>query len=50
MTNSLQNITWKFIPAADARVSLEAFYTALSELSPEVIGGRLPDDGFYYTP
>jgi NitT/TauT family transport system substrate-binding protein len=50
MTSSLQNITWEFTPAADARVSLEAFYTALSELSPEVIGGRLPDDGFYFSP
>ena len=50
MTASLQNITWKFTPAVDARASLEAFYTALSELSPEVIGGTLPDDGFYYAP
>jgi NitT/TauT family transport system substrate-binding protein len=50
MTSSLQNITWRFTPAAEARDSLEGFYTALSELSPEVVGGRLPDDGFYYTP
>ena len=50
MTESLKNITWKFTPAAQARPSLEAFYQALSELSPEVIGGKLPDDGFYYTP
>ncbi|MCE5254991.1 MAG: ABC transporter substrate-binding protein [Actinomycetia bacterium] len=50
MTASLKSITWKYTPAAEARASLEAFYTALSELSPEVIGGRLPDDGFYYTP
>jgi NitT/TauT family transport system substrate-binding protein len=50
MTSSLQNITWKFTRAADARPSLEAFYADLSELSPEVIGGRLPDDGFYYSP
>jgi len=50
MTASLQNITWKYVPAAEARASLEAFYRALSELSPEVIGGKLPDDGFYYAP
>ena len=50
MTASLKSITWKYTPAADARPSLEAFYQALSELSPEVIGGKLPDDGFYYTP
>jgi NitT/TauT family transport system substrate-binding protein len=50
MTTSLKNITWNYTPAAEARASLEAFYAALSELSPAVIGGRLPDDGFYYTP
>jgi len=50
MTASLKSITWKYTPAADARASLETFYQALSELSPEVIGGKLPDDGFYYAP
>ncbi len=49
MTEALKHITWKFTPAAEARSSLEAFYTALSGLSPEVIGGKLPDDGFYYS-
>jgi NitT/TauT family transport system substrate-binding protein len=50
MTAALKGITWKYTTAADARASLEAFYTALMELSPEVIGGKLPDDGFYYAP
>jgi NitT/TauT family transport system substrate-binding protein len=50
MNASLQSITWAHTPAAEARASLEAFYTALMELSPEVIGGKLPDDGFYYAP
>lgn len=48
MTAALKSITWKFTTAAEARPSLEAFYQTLSELSPEVIGGKLPDDGFYY--
>jgi NitT/TauT family transport system substrate-binding protein len=48
MTASLKSIAWKYTTAVDARVSLEAFYQALSALSPEVIGGKLPDDGFYY--
>jgi NitT/TauT family transport system substrate-binding protein len=48
MTAALQNITWDYIPATDARVSLEEFYQALSELSPDVIGGKFPDDGFYF--
>jgi NitT/TauT family transport system substrate-binding protein len=50
LTASLKSITWKFTPAQDARAGLEAFYTALMDLSPEVIGGTLPDDGFYYAP
>lgn len=35
------------VPADDARAELEAFYTELAELSPDIIGGQLPDDGFY---
>jgi NitT/TauT family transport system substrate-binding protein len=50
MTASLQGITWRFTPAAEARADLEAFYTALMDFSPEVVGGKLPDDGFYYAP
>ena len=48
MTASLKSIAWKYTTAVDARASLEAFYQSLSELSPEVIGGKLPDDGFYF--
>jgi NitT/TauT family transport system substrate-binding protein len=50
MTAALKGITWKYTPALEAKPSLAAFYTALMELSPEVIGGKLPDDGFYYAP
>ncbi len=49
MTASLKNITWRYTPAKDARPSLDAFYQDLSELSPEVIGGKVPDDGFYFS-
>ncbi|MBB5320079.1 ABC transporter substrate-binding protein [Marinobacter oulmenensis] len=35
------------MPASKARPELEAFLTALAELSPDFIGGRLPDTGFY---
>jgi NitT/TauT family transport system substrate-binding protein len=48
MTASLQNITWRYTPATDARASLDLFYQDLSELSPEVIGGKVPDDAFYF--
>ena len=48
MAASLKSITWKFTPAGEARTDLEKFLTVLSELSPDVIGGKLPDDGFYF--
>ena len=48
MTASLKNITWQHQTAQDAKSRLEAFYTALMDLSPAVIGGMLPDDDFYY--
>jgi len=50
MTAALKGITWKYRPASEARPYLEQFYTHLMELSPEVIGGQLPDDGFYFAP
>jgi NitT/TauT family transport system substrate-binding protein len=50
MTASLQNITWDHTPAAEARADLEAFFTALSEISPAFVGGKLPADAFYYAP
>jgi len=50
MTASLKNITWRYTTAMDARASLDQFYLDLSQLSPEVIGGKVPDDGFYFKP
>jgi NitT/TauT family transport system substrate-binding protein len=49
MTEALKNITWRYTPAGDARPNLDQFYQSLTELSPEVIGGKVPDDGFYFT-
>jgi len=45
---SLAYITWDHVQARDAREHLEAFFTILMELSPGVVGGALPGDGFYY--
>lgn len=50
MTASLKNITWRYTAAPDARAGLEQFFADLSQLAPEVIGGKVPDDGFYYDP
>ncbi|MDR1177575.1 MAG: ABC transporter substrate-binding protein [Spirochaetaceae bacterium] len=40
--------SYVFIPAREARASLEALYKVFLEFSPESIGGRLPEDNFYY--
>jgi NitT/TauT family transport system substrate-binding protein len=37
-----------FIPAAQARPSLEALFRVFLEYAPVSIGGALPGDGFYY--
>ncbi|MEM7801229.1 MAG: ABC transporter substrate-binding protein [Chloroflexota bacterium] len=46
----LPNITWDYVSAAEVRPEIEAFFEELTTLSPDVVGGKLPDDGFYYTP
>lgn len=38
-----------FSSSADARPELEFFYTRLAASAPEIIGGKLPDDGFYHS-
>jgi NitT/TauT family transport system substrate-binding protein len=45
---SLQSSRLKFIAAKDAREDLEFLFHALAGLSPDTIGGKLPDAGFYY--
>lgn len=35
------------VPGADARESLERFFTELAETSPDLIGGKLPAEAFY---
>jgi NitT/TauT family transport system substrate-binding protein len=50
LTESMNNIDWRFTPAADARPDLEAFFNALATVSPNFIGGQIPDDDFFYQP
>lgn len=40
------NLRW--VPAAEARKPLEAYFKVLSDFNPAVIGGKMPDDAFYY--
>ncbi len=45
---SLARTPMEMVPAAAAREELEFFFSRLKELSPDIIGGDLPDSGFYY--
>ncbi len=38
----------KFVSAREARPEIEHFYTVLKEMNPAKIGGKLPDDDFYW--
>jgi NitT/TauT family transport system substrate-binding protein len=48
LTESMKNIDWHYVTAQDARTDIEAYFNALTQVSPNYIGGKLPDDGFYY--
>ena len=37
-----------FVSSEDSRDDLEFYYEKIMELNPALIGGELPDDGFYY--
>lgn len=37
----------EIVPGGEAKEELEKFFTELASLSPDIIGGKLPDEGFY---
>lgn len=41
-------INLQFLSAQDAKEELEFFFSELATISPDIIGGKLPDEGFYY--
>ncbi|MBX3142026.1 MAG: ABC transporter substrate-binding protein [Trueperaceae bacterium] len=43
----IPRLNLQVVPAAEARAELEAFYGELAVLSPDIIGGGLPDASFY---
>lgn len=45
----IPSLNLKFVSAQEAKEELEFFFNELSTLSPEIIGGKLPDEGFYYS-
>lgn len=47
VTSVVPRLKLQFVSAEEARPELERFYTELSTLNPDIIGGKLPGDGFY---
>ncbi len=50
VSDSIKVSQFDHVLAVDARQELEYFYNILLQRSPSLIGGKLPDDGFYYQP
>jgi NitT/TauT family transport system substrate-binding protein len=48
VASALENAHLQFVPAREAKPELVQFYTIVKGLNPAKIGGRLPDDGFYW--
>jgi NitT/TauT family transport system substrate-binding protein len=48
LTESMKNIEWRYISAKDARSDLENFFGTLMQISANFVGGKIPDNGFYF--
>ena len=47
---AIPNSAYVFVGAREARPALEALYSVFLAFAPASIGGKLPDDSFYYRP
>ncbi|WP_027186486.1 ABC transporter substrate-binding protein [Desulfovibrio inopinatus] len=47
LQKSLERFPIRRTPAVEARKDLEFYYSALMEMSPKLVGGKLPDSAFY---
>lgn len=45
---SIPHFRLEVASAAEARADMEAYFTDLMELSPDIVGGRLPEASFYW--
>ncbi|MCI0500272.1 MAG: ABC transporter substrate-binding protein [Epsilonproteobacteria bacterium] len=48
VSDSILNVQLESKSAAESQKDLEEFYKALLEIEPKLIGGKLPNNGFYY--
>lgn len=45
---AIPNCNMRFMDAAEARPAIEQFLSVLKDFSPDSVGGKLPDEGFYF--
>ncbi len=50
LENAIPRSNIRFATAEEAREDLEFFFERILELNPDLIRGKLPDDGFYFSP
>ncbi|WP_294964429.1 ABC transporter substrate-binding protein [Sulfurimonas sp.] len=48
LQDSIPHINFEFVNAQDAKKDVEFFFDVLKQNNPKVVGGKLPNDGFYY--
>lgn len=49
ITKAIPRSNLRWVPAAEARQSVETYYKVLFDFSAKTIGGKMPDDNFYLT-
>lgn len=49
VAESIKVVPTQVISAVDSRAELEFFFDKLMQYKPALVGGKLPDDGFYYS-
>lgn len=48
ITEAMKNVLLKTVDAGNAKNELEQFFSVLIKSNPGLVGGKLPDNGFYY--
>ena len=48
VAESVKNTRWDFVRANECKEDIETFFTVLADQNPKIIGGKLPDSGYYY--
>lgn len=48
IAKAIPNCNLQYKQTADAKAALETYYMTLKEFGPEHIGGKMPDENFYY--